>query len=118
MSAGTPAGGPASGDAARGQAPDVPAVGTEEADHPVAAHDDAAVVAEQAAHVRVVRGAADEDELAALVAGLIAAHGVHSRPHLVDDRPQASAWSDRRRVVRGPVLPPAGGDAWRWSLQG
>ncbi|AEE46964.1 acyl-CoA carboxylase subunit epsilon [Cellulomonas fimi] len=68
------------------------------------------------AHVHVVRGAPDEVELAALVAGLVAAsqdaHGVdeHTAP--------ASAWSDRRRTVRGPVGLHPGPDAWRWSLRG
>lgn len=76
--------------------------------------------ADAGAHVRVVRGAADDDELAALVAGLIAAHGPHSREHQVE-RPEhatPSAWQDRRRTLRGPVPWSAGGDAWRWSAQG
>lgn len=61
------------------------------------------------AHVHVVRGAPDEVELAALVAGLVAS----VRPP--DEAPAPAAWSDRRRAL--PQAPPAPGpDAWRWSL--
>jgi hypothetical protein len=66
------------------------------------------------AHVRVVRGAPDDVELAALVAGLVAA---------ASDEPTAetaarSGWTDRARVLRGTVVPATGPDAWRWSLRG
>lgn len=69
------------------------------------------------AHVHVVRGAPDEVELAALVAGLVAASSQDA--HGADEQaPATSAWSDRRRVLRGePALRP-GPDAWRWSLHG
>jgi hypothetical protein len=63
------------------------------------------------AHVQVVRGAPDEVELAALVAGLVATAG-----H--DDEPAAPAteWSSRRRTLPQPPAPAPGPDAWRWSL--
>ena len=69
--------------------------------------------------VRVVRGAPDDLELAALVAGLVAAAGDGSdeaapAPH--------DAWTDRARAMRprsepGTPLAP-GPDSWRWSLRG
>ena len=69
--------------------------------------------------VQVVRGAPDDLELAALVAGLVAAAG-----DAQDDGPAAShdAWTDRARAMRtrsapGTPLRP-GLDAWRWSLRG
>jgi hypothetical protein len=60
----------------------------------------------------VVRGAPDEVELAALVAGLVATAG-----H--DDEPEAAArpeWSNRRRTLSAQPAPVPGPDAWRWSL--
>ena len=69
--------------------------------------------------VQVVRGAPDDLELAALVAGLVAAAG-----DAQDDAPAAShdAWTDRARAMRprsAPGTPLAPGpDAWRWSLRG
>jgi hypothetical protein len=66
------------------------------------------------AHVRVVRGDPDDVELAALVAGLAA---VAVPDDAGPDGPR-SAWTDRRRTVRGPAGSPAPGpDAWRWSLR-
>ena len=58
----------------------------------------------------VVRGAPDEAELAALVAGLVAS-GTHHEPTSA-----ASAWAEHRRAL--PTRPPAepGPDSWRWSL--
>jgi hypothetical protein len=69
------------------------------------------------AHVQVVRGTPDDVELAALVAGLLAA-GSDEQHHAVPDAAPVSAWSDRGRSVRvgGAVRP--GPDAWRWSLRG
>jgi len=59
----------------------------------------------------------DEVELAALVAGLVAASSHDG--HGADDLAEAtSAWSDRRRVLRGATTPQPGPDAWRWSLRG
>jgi len=70
------------------------------------------------AHVTVVRGAPDDVELAALVAGLAAASAAPDDWH-EDDVPRPSAWADRRRGLRGPVPAPAPGpDSWRWSLRG
>ncbi|WP_019134913.1 acyl-CoA carboxylase epsilon subunit [Cellulomonas massiliensis] len=65
------------------------------------------------AHVHVVRGAPDEVELAALVAGLLATAPVED-PALA----HPPAWTDHRRWVRGPVASRPGPDAWRWSLRG
>ncbi len=68
-----------------------------------------------APHVQVVRGAPDDVELAALVAGL-AAVAVDDEP---GGRPGGSAWTDRSRRLRGAAgTPVPGPDAWRWSLRG
>ena len=64
-----------------------------------------------AAHVHVVRGAPDEVELAALVAGLVAQSGNDEEA----TAPQ-SAWSDRSRTLPRRPAPAPGTDAWRWSL--
>ncbi|HLT85378.1 MAG TPA: acyl-CoA carboxylase subunit epsilon [Phototrophicaceae bacterium] len=65
-----------------------------------------------AAELRVVRGVPDDVELAALVAGIVAARAaaadVGTKP-----RPRTSPWSDHGRRLRGPG---AGVDGWRWSL--
>lgn len=64
-------------------------------------------------HVHVVRGTPDDDELAALVAGLVAT----SRPDDgAEDLEQAAAWTDRRRTVRPTPSPRPGPSTWRWSL--
>jgi len=70
-------------------------------------------VSEQPA-VRIVRGTPDEIELAALVAGLVAAGPAE------EDEVAAGAqrWADPARRVRGPVGWRPGPDAWRWSLRG
>lgn len=68
------------------------------------------------AHVQVVRGTPDDLELAALVAGLLAA-GSDEQHHDGPVAPVASAWSDRRRTVRGAAAVRPGQDAWRWSLR-
>lgn len=65
------------------------------------------------AQLRVVRGEPDDLELAALVAGIVAARAA------VDDdgapaRPAPSPWSDHGRRLRRP--PVAGAGVWRWSL--
>ena len=65
-------------------------------------------------HVQVVRGAPDDHELAALVAGLMS----RSSPRQEDDPAAHSAWTDRRRGVRASATWAAGGDSWRWSLRG
>ncbi|KSW28409.1 acyl-CoA carboxylase epsilon subunit [Cellulomonas sp. B6] len=69
-------------------------------------------------HVQVVRGAPDEVELAALVAGLVAAASGHEP--LADDaearaRAARARWAAPGRL-RGGVGPARGVDAWRWSL--
>jgi hypothetical protein len=68
------------------------------------------------ARVRVVRGAPDDLELAALVAGLVAAS---ARADDRDEPVARSVWNDRSRTI---WVPPAqtgpGPDAWRWSLRG
>lgn len=70
------------------------------------------------AHVQVVRGAPDEVELAALVAGLVAASaGADAADHWSDGGEQRSAWVARRHGVRPSGWRPAP-DAWRWSLRG
>ncbi|MBF0688840.1 MAG: acyl-CoA carboxylase subunit epsilon [Cellulomonas sp.] len=71
------------------------------------------------ADVHVVRGAPDDDELAALVAGLVAAAGRRD-PH--DEDTDAPARAARARWVapgrlRGAPAPSRGPDAWRWSLR-
>ena len=74
--------------------------------------DDVGVVA----HVKVVRGAPDDAELAALVAGLAAAAGAGA-----DEGPAAptSAWMDHSRTMRGPGpgILSRGDSAWRHSLR-
>ncbi|MEE6273039.1 acyl-CoA carboxylase subunit epsilon [Georgenia sp. MJ206] len=63
--------------------------------------------------VRVLRGDPDDIELAALVAGIVAARGVTAEPEVPVARP--APWSDHARPLRLPPVP--GTDAWRWSLQ-
>lgn len=73
-------------------------------------------MAPRAAHLRVVRGVADEVELAALVAGLAGVTADHDAVH---DGTQARAadarrrWRDGAQRLTDPLTP--GGDAWRWS---
>ena len=64
------------------------------------------------ADVRVVRGSPDDMELAALVAGLVAAASGPSLP----EEMQRSAWSDRARTLAG-ARATRSADAWRWSLR-
>ncbi|MGW6131810.1 acyl-CoA carboxylase epsilon subunit [Cellulomonas sp. NPDC055163] len=75
---------------------------------------DAAAAPAARPHVRVVRGTPDDVELAALVAGLVAAASDVDAPATSP----RSAWTDRARVLRGSVTPGAAPDAWRWSLRG
>jgi hypothetical protein len=63
----------------------------------------------------VVRGAPDDDELAALVAGLVAA----ASDEAAAPEPVRSAWTNRAHVLRGGTAGRVpGADAWRWSLRG
>lgn len=67
--------------------------------------------APSAADVHVVRGAPDEVELAALVAGLVAT------AHPDDEAPApATEWASRRRILPRRPAPAPGPDSWRWSL--
>lgn len=76
-------------------------------------------------HVQVVRGTPDDVELAALVAGLVAAsaarpapdEGLHGAPGAAETAAR-TRWvvPAARRGVGG--MPPRGHDAWRWSLRG
>jgi hypothetical protein len=68
-------------------------------------------------HVQVVRGTPDDVELAALVAGLVAASDPGDD---ADDEPRAAGggWSDRSRTVPGAGAAwRTGADAWRRSLR-
>ncbi len=71
-----------------------------------------------ASSMRVVRGAPDDEELAALVAGMVAMASVQHD----DEEPGSptSAWMDRARTLRGqhPTMPLGHGEtAWRHSLR-
>lgn len=70
--------------------------------------------------VRVVRGEPDDDELAALVAGLAAGSAVADRDHHQPAHDDAAHAGRRRwRAAAGPgqesLVP--GHDAWRWSAR-
>jgi hypothetical protein len=60
--------------------------------------------------LRVVRGDATPEEIAALVAVLLARSAAGE---VVVPTPARSAWSDRSRLLRRPLFPGAG--AWRRS---
>jgi hypothetical protein len=60
--------------------------------------------------LRVVRGDATPEEIAALVAVLLARSAADAAPAPASAR---SAWSDRSRLLRRPLFPGAG--AWRRS---
>ena len=69
--------------------------------------------------VQVVRGAPDEAELAALVAGLVATAGRAATAGAgAPDEPATprAEWSSRRRVLPHRTAPALGPDTWRWSL--
>lgn len=69
-----------------------------------------------ASSMRVVRGTLEDDELAALVAGMAAMASAGE-----DEEPGAptSAWMDRSRTLRGARVGVLGrgGSAWRHSLR-
>lgn len=72
--------------------------------------------------LRVVRGAADDAELEAVVAGLlaVAAASQAAADETTLEGDPRSAWMDRTRTMRGRrlMLPLArGADAWRHSLR-
>lgn len=62
--------------------------------------------------VRVVRGDPDEEELAALVAGIIAAAA--SLPVDEPEQVELPPWTDHGRRVGAGLHP--GRTTWRWSL--
>ena len=70
-----------------------------------------------ASSMRVVRGNLDDDELAALVAGVVAMAGAGED----EDEPGSptSAWMDRSRTMRGVQVGVLGRGsvAWRHSLR-
>lgn len=68
--------------------------------------------AQPAAQMRVVRGAPDDFEVAALVAGLVAVASAGT--DLPDDASAPAQWVRRSRPV-GAL--PTGPDSWRWSLR-
>ena len=72
----------------------------------------AAEIVAAAAQMRVVRGAPDDLEVAALVAGLVAVASSGEDAH--EDAPQPGQWTRRSRPRSGL---PTGGDSWRWSLR-
>ena len=67
--------------------------------------------------MRVVRGAPDDEELAALLAGMVAMANAAEQ----DDEPGSptSAWMDRARTMRGVQVGVLGrgATAWRHSLR-
>ncbi len=71
-----------------------------------------------AANMRVVRGTVDDDELAALVAGVVAYATAANADEETPGAP-TSAWMDRSRTMRGRRVGILGrGDvAWRHSLR-
>lgn len=64
--------------------------------------------------VRVLKGAPDDDELAALVAGIVAARAARANVE-VDDGSKTSLWTNHGHRMGLP--PSAARAAWRWSAQ-
>jgi hypothetical protein len=62
--------------------------------------------------LRVIRGDATPEEIAAVVAALLSRAVAADEPP-APPRPAPSAWADRSRLLRRPVQP--GPDAWRRS---
>ncbi|UFU07508.1 acyl-CoA carboxylase subunit epsilon [Ruania halotolerans] len=62
--------------------------------------------------VRVVKGDPDEAELAALVAGIVAARAAAAHDD-VDDGAHSALWTDRAHQLGQASRPGRG--AWRWS---
>jgi hypothetical protein len=69
------------------------------------------VVTDSGPVLRVIRGDATPEEIAAVVAALLARAAASDA--LPPARPMPSAWSDRSRLLRRPVHPAP--DAWRRS---
>jgi hypothetical protein len=72
---------------------------------------------EVAAGLRIVRGSVDDEELAALVAGMVAM--VAARGASEEAASPTSAWMDRGRTLRGRPgeILARGEAAWRHSLR-
>ncbi|WP_324650786.1 acyl-CoA carboxylase subunit epsilon [Georgenia sp. H159] len=66
-----------------------------------------------AAELRVVRGEPDDVELAALVAGIVAARVAADADGGAPRGATAAPWSDRGRLLARPAPGP---HTWRWSL--
>ena len=60
--------------------------------------------------LRVIRGDATPEEIAAVIAVVLSRSALHLG---VPPRPTPSAWADRSRLLRRPVFPGPG--AWRRS---
>ena len=75
-------------------------------------------VIEAATRLHVVRGRADDDEIAALVAGVVAYATAAGAAHEGPGSP-TSAWMDRSRSMRGRRVGVLGRgeSAWRHSLR-
>jgi len=72
-----------------------------------------------AASLKIVRGSVDEEELAALLAGVVAVASAGSGDDELPGAP-TSAWMDRIRTMRGRrIIGPLGRgeSAWRNSLR-
>jgi len=65
--------------------------------------------------LRVVRGDATPEEIAAVVAVLLSRSAAASGGGAPPARPAPSAWADRSRQLRCPLFP--GPDAWRRSAR-
>jgi hypothetical protein len=69
------------------------------------------VVTDPGPVLRVIRGDATPEEIAAVVAVLLSRAAAADAPP--QPRPAPSAWADRSRLLRRPLHP--GPDAWRRS---
>ena len=69
-------------------------------------------------HVSVVRGAPDDVELAALVAGLVATSGGEDAARAAPPSPWADHARRPRRSGTAGTVALRGTDMWRWSLRG
>lgn len=67
-------------------------------------------------HLRVVRGTADDDELAALVAGLVAGAGAAGTGRRTHDAAAVGRRRWRAAVEPNGTWQPSA-DAWRWSAR-
>ena len=63
--------------------------------------------------LRVIRGDATPEEIAAVIAVLLSRSGAGAGAGAGAAGPRPSAWADRGRQLRRPVFP--GPDAWRRS---